>query len=45
MTETINAITKTYDLIKWIMPIVSKFPKDKKYTLGQLIENKLIYIL
>jgi len=45
MTETFNAITRTYDLIKWIVPVVSKFPKDKRYTLGQRIESKLICIL
>ncbi len=45
MPEGANAITKTYDLLKWLMPAVSKFPKDKRYSLGQRIENKLLDIL
>ena len=40
-----NSIAKTYDLLKWLMPAVSRFPKDKRYTLGQRIENKLLDIL
>lgn len=45
MSKVTNAITKTYDLLKWLMPAVSKFPKDKKYTLGKRIEDKLLDIL
>jgi hypothetical protein len=45
MTENGNSIAKLYDLLKWILPIISKFPKDKRYTLGQRIENKLLDIL
>jgi four helix bundle protein len=45
MFDGSNAITKTYDLLKWLLPAVSKFPKDKRYTLGQRIENKLLDIL
>ena len=45
MSEEIKAIPKTYDLLKWLLPIVSKFPKDRRYTLGQRIENKLLDIL
>lgn len=40
-----NAITKTYDLLKWLMPAVSKYPKDKRFTLGSRIEDKLLFIL
>ena len=45
MSEAPNAITSTYDLLKWLMPAVSGFPKDKRYTLGNRIENKLLDIL
>jgi hypothetical protein len=45
MSEGANSITKTYDLLKWLMPAVSKFPKDKRYTLGLRIEDKSLIIL
>lgn len=45
MSDAPNVIAKTYDLIKWLMPAITKFPKDKRYTLGQRIENKLLDIL
>jgi hypothetical protein len=45
MTDGLNAIAKAYDLLRWLLPTVSKFPKDKRYTLGQRIENKLLDIL
>ncbi|MFA5104982.1 MAG: diversity-generating retroelement protein Avd [Candidatus Margulisiibacteriota bacterium] len=45
MIESANSIAKTYDLIRWLMPTVSKFPKCKRYTLGQRIENNILDIL
>ncbi|MEK7376373.1 MAG: hypothetical protein AABZ57_04305 [Candidatus Margulisiibacteriota bacterium] len=45
MIESANSIAKIYDLIRWLMPIVSKFPKCKRYTLGQRIEDNLLDIL
>ena len=45
MSEDVNAITRTYDLLKWLMPAVSKFPKDKRYTLGLRIEDKALIVL
>jgi len=45
MSEGANAITRTYDLLKRLMPAVSKFPRDKRYTLGLRIEDKLLIIL
>ena len=45
MSECLRAIPKTYDLLKWLLPLVSKFPRDKKYTLGQRLENELLDIL
>jgi hypothetical protein len=45
MSDNGNSIAKTYDLLKWLLPIVSRFPKDKRYTLGQRLENKLLDIL
>lgn len=45
MSDGVNAITKTYDLLKWLMPTVSKFPRDKRFTLGERIENKLLTVM
>ena len=45
MSDNGNSITKTYDLLKWLLPIISRFPKDKRYTLGQRLEKKLLDIL
>ena len=45
MIESANSIAKTYDLIRWLMPIISRFPKCKRYTLGQRIEDNLLDIL
>lgn len=45
MSHGTNSISKTHELLEWLLPAVSKFPKDKRYTLGQRIENKLLDIL
>ena len=45
MSDGVNSITKTYDLLKWLMPTVSKFPREKRFTLGERIENKLLSVL
>jgi len=45
MTEGSNAITKTHDLIEWFLPIISKFPRNQRYTLGERLENNLFDIL
>jgi hypothetical protein len=36
---------RTYDLIKWYVPILNKFPRDQKYMLGDRIQNTLYSIL
>lgn len=45
MSQGTNSISKTYDLLKGLLPVVSKFPKDKRYTLGNRIEDKALDIL
>lgn len=45
MPDDPNAIAKTHDLLKWLIPTISKFPKSQRYTIGQRIENKLLDIL
>jgi hypothetical protein len=40
MTE-LSIIQKTYDLIKWYVPILNRLPKSHKFTLGERIINEL----
>jgi 23S rRNA-intervening sequence protein len=34
-------IQKTYDLVKWYVPILNRLPKDHKFNLGDRIISKL----
>ena len=36
---------KTYDLTLRIYPVISRFPKNQKYVLGQRIENILVSMI
>lgn len=38
-------IQRTYDLIKWYVPILNKFPRDQKFMLGDRIQGTLYTIL
>lgn len=38
-------IQKTYDLVKWYVPILNKLPKDHKFTLGERIITNLYDLL
>ena len=40
-----SAITRTYDLLKWTIPQLQKFPREQKFLLGDRIENGLLDIL
>lgn len=42
MTEKENVITKTYDLLLYIIPQLNKFPRDQKFLLGDRIETLLL---
>jgi hypothetical protein len=44
MTE-LPIIQKTYNLIKWYVPILNKLPRNYKFTLGDRMVNKLYDIL
>jgi hypothetical protein len=44
MTE-LPVIQKTYDLIKWTIPILNKLPKDQKFLLGNRIATSLYELL
>jgi len=45
MYKELVAFQKMYDLILVWHPIITKFPKNERFTLGQEIENQLLYIL
>jgi len=38
-------IQKTYDLIKWYVPLLNKLPRDHKFVLGDRIQGTLHRIL
>lgn len=38
-------IVKAYDLLKYLIPQLAKFPKDQRYLLGQRIEEQTISLL
>jgi hypothetical protein len=40
-----NSITKIYDLLKWTIPHLAKFPRDQRFLLGDRIEVHLLDIL
>lgn len=44
MTE-LPIIQKTYDLIKWYIPILNRLPRDHKFLLGERITNGLYDLL
>ncbi len=40
--KEVNALTKVYDLLLWIIPQLEKFPRSQKYLLGDQIETTLL---
>jgi 23S rRNA-intervening sequence protein len=38
-------IQKTYDLVKWYIPILNRLPRDHRFTLGERIVNGLYNLL
>jgi hypothetical protein len=45
MAEVMKVIPKTYDLLAWMLPVVSKFPRDQKYLLGDRMQFGLMDIM
>ncbi len=45
MAEVMKVIPKTYDLLAWMLPVVSKFPRDQKYLLGDRLQSGLMDIM
>lgn len=45
MPKEVDAITKVYDYILWIIPKLEKFPRSHKFLLADRIENLVLDIL
>lgn len=43
--QELPIIQKTYDLIKWYIPILNRLPKAHRFTLGERIINNLYDLL
>ncbi len=43
--QELPIIQKTYDLIKWYIPILNRLPKAHRFTLGERIVNNLYDLL
>ncbi len=43
--KEVNALTRTYDLLLWIVPVLEKFPKGQRYLLGDRIETTLLDVM
>ncbi len=40
-----SALTKTYDLVLWIIPQLEKFPKSQRFLLGDRVETNLLDVM
>jgi len=45
MVEKAVIITKTYDLLKYCIPILAKFPRDQKFLLGDQFQKLVTEVL
>ena len=45
MPKEVDAITKLYDYILWLIPKLEKFPRSQKFLLADRMENLLLDIL
>jgi len=45
MQDELPIIQKTYDLIKWFIPILDRLPKTHRFTLGNRIIEELYNLL
>ncbi len=45
MPKEVDAITRLYDLILWLIPKIDKFPRSRRFTLGDRIEVLTLEIL
>lgn len=45
MFEQLPIFEKTYQIIRWLYPMIHKFPKSQRFVLGQQIESTALSIL
>jgi hypothetical protein len=45
MAEKETIVTKMYDLVKYLIPVVNRFPRDYKFTLGDRITQLVLDLL
>ncbi|NEQ34526.1 MAG: diversity-generating retroelement protein Avd [Leptolyngbya sp. SIO4C5] len=45
MPDELPIIQKTYDLIKWMVPIIDRLPRNHRFTLGDRIIQELYTLL
>lgn len=45
MPDELPIIQKTYDLIKWIVPLIDRLPRMHRFTLGDRIIDELYNLL
>lgn len=45
MSEELPIIQKTYDLIKWMVPILDRLPRNHRFTLGDRMIAELYNLL
>ncbi len=43
--KELSVITKTYDFLLWLIPMLDKFPRSRKFTLGDRIETNASDVL
>ena len=44
-TGNVSLIDRTYELVKWFLNHLAKFPRSQRYGLGQRIEDRLYGVL
>lgn len=45
MKNELPVIERTYDLVKWFLSHLAKFPRSHRYSLGQRIESRLYDVM
>ncbi len=45
MPKEVDAITKLYDFLLWMIPKLEKFPRSQRFVLGDRIETLMLDIL
>ena len=45
MQKEVDAVTKLYDYMLWMIPKLDKFPKNQKFLIGDRIESRILEIL